>query len=1458
MNPDNQDKENNKNASSKRIKLLNEIFQKQFDSKQELLDFALEQALILTNSKFGYIYYYSEETQLFELNTWSKEVMPDCQVVNPQTCYELDKTGFWGEAVRQRKPLILNDFQHPHKLKKGYPDGHVSIKKFLTTPIFDDNKIIAVAGIANKVEDYDDDDVKQLQLLINSVWEISKNIELSNKYAQIFKATEQAETSIVITNIDGNIEHVNPFFTQITGYTREESLGKNPRILKSGHQSKEFYKQLWSLISNGKTWRGELKNKRKNGEYYWEEAVISPLSNEKGKITHYIAVKNDITKQKKALEKLEKSEIFKDSVISVLAEGLVVQNQEYEIVLANQAAADILGLTLNQLIGKDSYDPLWQALDENNEPLPPEQHPSLVTLKTGKKVRDFIMKVHTGKDDQRTIKVNSNPVFNKSGKVEQAVTTFSDITNIEKTKKELFQATRQLESIFQNANVAIGVSDLKGNFTQFNEAFLKIFELQENEVLNTNIGALTHPDFLPKETKLLNELLKGEIESYRVEKKILTPKGEKWINLSGTTVKNQKGEITNLIGAAIDISENKKNEFELKNSQILLEKSQEIAKLGSWEYDFKTDTVKWSKALYEIYEYPHELPAPKYESEQKSFYGENTYNDLDKALKECITSGKPYNLEFKIITFKGNEKHIITIGQAKKDSNNNVVSIVGTAQDITERKKLDLELVKAKEIAEKSQSQLKYAIDGTQAATWDWNIKTGEVEFNERWAEIIGYSLTELQPISIETWQKFAHTEDFEKSNELLKKHFKKEIKYYDFKSRMKHKSGKWVWVWDRGKVVEWDNSQKPIRMVGTHMDITDWVEAEQKVIENEQQFRHIYNSTQMGIGYYDTKGNVINYNHIALKNINKKADEIEGKNITEIFPGPSGIEYLKRINKTLKDNKNWTQKDCIDQENNIWYESHYSTVINNNNEILGVLIISINISEKIKAEKTIIESEEKYRFLTNELDQILWTANPAGELNFINSFGEKYFGNYASAILQKGWASVVHPDDAEQATKVYLEFLKSKTSYTSEFRVLTKNNTYQYIRTFATPRLNNNGEIEQIIGYAIDIQNEKSAELKNKEHQKELAFIAKYGKLFLNAKSPEEVFEYISDGIFEVLDRSTIVTSAIYLNKGHEWRNIKFQGPSKWLENFPKIFNFSKLTGKTHPLLLHNTKANNVINLGGDIYSLTMGIVPNPIAKIATNFLPEFNVKAINIFKNKEVFGNISYLEFKDTKKLNYDLIFTFLNEASTSIEKIVVSQELAESNQRFQLASAATKDVVWDWDLKTDKLIWGNSVYNVFGNLALKGHIDDWRNNIHKYDYERVSKELKQYLDNKNCYNYKIEYKFKKADNTFADVIESGTILRAKNGKPFRLIGALKDNTETKKFTEAIQKQNKRLKTISWIQSHELRAPLSRILGIAELMKERDLDNELFEELLENIIKSSQELDVVVKSIVDEADLK
>jgi len=159
-------------------------------------------------------------------------------------------------------------------------------------------------------------------------------------------------------------------------------------------------------------------------------------------------------------------------------------------------------------------------------------------------------------------------------------------------------------------------------------------------------------------------------------------------------------------------------------------------------------------------------------------------------------------------------------------------------EDLTEIKKIrtSLELLVARRTKElqvindqfkKEQHRLSAIIEGTNVGTWEWNIQTGETAFNERWAATIGYSLAELGPSNTDTWVKYTHPKDLKTSISILQKHFRKELDYYEYEGRLRHKNGSWVWVHVRGKVAEWSNDGKPLTMFGSHQDITERKNAE-------------------------------------------------------------------------------------------------------------------------------------------------------------------------------------------------------------------------------------------------------------------------------------------------------------------------------------------------------------------------------------------------------------------------------------------------------------------------------------------------------------------------------------------------------------------------------------------------------------------------------------------------------
>ncbi len=213
-----------------RLASLLRISQFPSTSIQELLDYALEEAMALTASQIGYIYFYDETTQQFTLNTWSRDVMPVGSVVAPRTIYQLAETGLWGEAVRQAGPVVVNDFRKPHPLKKGYAPNDAKLDKFLAVPVFHQGRIVAVAAVANKATDYEAADVKQLTLMMEVIWQIverQRAAEALRLAASKWRITFDAiGDAVALMDQEGTILQCNQAMADLVGKPFPEIIGR--------------------------------------------------------------------------------------------------------------------------------------------------------------------------------------------------------------------------------------------------------------------------------------------------------------------------------------------------------------------------------------------------------------------------------------------------------------------------------------------------------------------------------------------------------------------------------------------------------------------------------------------------------------------------------------------------------------------------------------------------------------------------------------------------------------------------------------------------------------------------------------------------------------------------------------------------------------------------------------------------------------------------------------------------------------------------------------------------------------------------------------------------------------------------------------------------------------------------------------------------------------------------------
>lgn len=194
--------------------------------------------------------------------------------------------------------LYRNQAERSDILERVKNEG--KIENFELEMVTRDGKDIYILG--NIVGQFDDEG--KLEKIIGYLSDITEQKATFDKVLQLSKAVEQSPVTIIVTDTDGNIQYINQKGVEVTGFSLEEIIGKNPSIFSSGKMKKEDYKELWNKVKSGNEWRGEFHNKKKNGELYWEFASISPIKNDKGQTTNFLAIKEDITDRKKNVQEL--------------------------------------------------------------------------------------------------------------------------------------------------------------------------------------------------------------------------------------------------------------------------------------------------------------------------------------------------------------------------------------------------------------------------------------------------------------------------------------------------------------------------------------------------------------------------------------------------------------------------------------------------------------------------------------------------------------------------------------------------------------------------------------------------------------------------------------------------------------------------------------------------------------------------------------------------------------------------------------------------------------------------------------------------------------------------------------------------------------------------------------------------------------------------------------------------
>ena len=428
---------------------------------------------------------------------------------------------------------------------------------------------------------------------MKSIRELNEDLErrVEERTAELNKLSEtikQSPVTVMIADKNGAIEYVNPAFSDVTGYTAEEAIGQNPRILKSSHHPDSFYKGLWDTILSGKTWRGELLNRKKNDEEFWESTSISAIKNDEGEITHFVAVKQDITDRKRAEQAIMESRAkYRDLVEN--ANCIIFQmDTQGKITFFNRFAQDFFGYSETEILGRNIVGTIVSATDSagrNLEIMIQDlvKHPERYADNENENIRR--------NGELVWVAWTNRAIYDDAGRFSEILCIGIDRTEQKRAEEIVKNSEQRLGQIIDFLPDPTWVIDSQGKVVSWNQAMENLTGIAAVDMVGKGNYEYALPFYGERRPVLID--LVGEWNS-EYEKKYLSIKkdgqklvsesyhpdmGDGGLHLSGNAslIYDAAGQVVGAIESLRDITERKRMEEKLRRNLEELERFNKLA-----------------------------------------------------------------------------------------------------------------------------------------------------------------------------------------------------------------------------------------------------------------------------------------------------------------------------------------------------------------------------------------------------------------------------------------------------------------------------------------------------------------------------------------------------------------------------------------------------------------------------------------------------------------------------------------------------------------------------------------------------------------------------------------------------------------------------------------------------------------------------------------------------------------
>lgn len=807
------------------LNLVNEVAieSNRFTDNESCIQYSIDKVCEYTEWSIGHYFKYDGHT-LKSSGIWNKDLKPEFdmfRVLTEEITFD-SSHGFVDEVILQKKPLwiSISTLNDNNIYKRAELCKKIGLNTVVWVPVVGINNVIGVMEFYNtQVKELDKE---VLDSIVNISTEVS-NVIRKNEFVKEIKEREKhfsaiadtANDSIITADSDGKIIYVNSSTAGIFGYANDELINQDLSILMPERYVKLHKEGLKRVTETGiskllgKTL--ELTGKRKDGTEFPIELSLAQW--ELNDRVYYTGMIRDIT-SRKSIE----SELIENQNSLIEAQSIAkLGNWQWDVVTNTVKWSDEMYNIYE--IPKDDFDHSYEGFLVKLHPDDRETIKEKISSAFNNKgTFEFNERIVTPEGKIKVLRSSGGVRLDENGNVARLVGTCLDITEIFEAEQKIRENEERLTLIMENIkDYAIILLDEKGNVKSWNNAAEFIKGYSREEIVGKHISVFYTPEDLDLNLPSHNLEMAAKLGRYENQGWRKRKDGTVfWADIIFSPLFD--GDTLNgFVKVTRDITERRKAEQDLIESEKRLKKAQEIAKMGSWEWDALEDKVKWSAEMYNIFEIE-----PETEITQESYLkmlDEENKKIREDAINEAMIGDGCFDYYLNIKSSSGENKIIHSQGEIEKDESGQVTRMVGTFSDVTEMKE-------AEEKVKQSEKQLKEAQSIAKLGSWQAEIKTGALYWSDEMYRIHEF-VPEVDSISYENIRKYIYHKDLAMMDNLIKeledKPHDAELDY-----RIVTRSGRLKYL-NLDLRVEYDKRKRPVRLYGSVQDITDL-----KLVEDE------------------------------------------------------------------------------------------------------------------------------------------------------------------------------------------------------------------------------------------------------------------------------------------------------------------------------------------------------------------------------------------------------------------------------------------------------------------------------------------------------------------------------------------------------------------------------------------------------------------------------------------------